>query len=344
MTTPPAFPGWPPLPTRPPVLPVVPREYHEFYRTPSQRWWRPLAAVGGFVLVWVILAIALVLAATAVDLASGQVTSEELREGRITPTLFLANNLSLAIGIPLAMLAHWAASSQRPRWLSSVAGGFRWTLFLRFVLLALPAYLVAVAVEGLVTDSWSGLEIGRDTAFLIVAIVLTTPFQAAGEEFAFRGFLARVVGSWFPARRVGLVVAGAVTSIAFAVLHLAADPWLNAFYLLVGVTMSVLVWRTGGLEAAVALHVVNNLLGLMTVPFTGLDGIFDREAGVGNPWVLLPAGAVLVSAGLMLWQARRLRLATATAPAGPGRPTMGTSDDGRGASGPGYPTSDEGVT
>lgn len=340
MSTP--FPGWHALPSTPSVLPVVPREYHEFYRTPSRRWWRPLLALLGFVLVWVVVATVIVLTATGVDLASGQVTPEELLEQRVTPTLFLANNLTLAAAIPLAFLAHWAASGQRPRWLSSIAGGFRWTLFLRFALLALPAYLVTVIVEGLVTDSWSGLEIGRDTAFLILTVVLTTPFQAAGEEFAIRGFLARVVGSWFPARRVGMVVAAAVGSLTFAGLHLAADPWLNAFYLLVGVTMSILVWRTGGLEAAVALHVVNNLLSLMIVPFTGLDGIFDRGAGAGDPWVLLPAGAVVVSAALMLWQARRLRLTSATAPGAPPRPTMVRSDDGRGTSGPGFPTT-EGV-
>ena len=47
------------------------------------------------------------------------------------------------------------------------------------------------------------------------------------------------------------------------------------------------------------------------------SGIFDREAGVAGPETLWQMGAVVVVAGLMLWQAERLRLPRTAAPAAP---------------------------
>ena len=44
----------------------------------------------------------------------------------LTPTLLLAVNLSNAASIPLSMLLQRAFFGQRGRWLSSVAGRFRW--------------------------------------------------------------------------------------------------------------------------------------------------------------------------------------------------------------------------
>jgi membrane protease YdiL (CAAX protease family) len=112
-----------------------------------------------------------------------------------------------------------------------------------------------------------------------------------------------------------LVVSTAITGVGFMLLHGAGDPWLNAFYLYFGVLACVLTWRTGGLEAAIALHVVNNLAGLAWVPFTGIEGLFDREAGVGDPAVLLQMAIVTLVAAGLLWLGSRAKL---TQSAGPG--------------------------
>jgi membrane protease YdiL (CAAX protease family) len=198
--------------------------------------------------------------------------------------------------------------------MSSVTGGFRWGLFGRFVLVAAPIFLlglgVDIALSGVPEFRWTA-----DSAFLIVAILVTTPFQAAGEEYGLRGIVARSIGSWFGARRLGLVVAGVLSSLLFMVLHAADNVWLNTYYFSVGVICSVLVWRTGGLEAAVALHVCNNLISEVTLPFGGLEGVFDRGPESADATILFQLVFTLAVMAGMLWLARRHKLPRSAAPA-----------------------------
>ncbi|HQY98472.1 MAG TPA: CPBP family intramembrane metalloprotease [Propionicimonas sp.] len=322
---PPVYPGgfqpgpnqvfWPAVPAKPSALPVVPREYHEFFRAPRFRWWKPLVAIAMFVGAWFIGSLVMTIGAMAYDVLTGRIAPDDLAayETTVTPMLFTANNLALALAIPFAGLTAWAVFGQRPKWMSSIFGGFRWRLFWRFAAVAAVVDLVYLGIS-LLTDDLSELRWNSDSAFLIVAILLTTPFQAAGEEYGVRGFLARSIGSWFGSRRVGLVVATAITSLVFMVLHGADNFWLNLFYIGVGVACSILVWRTGGLEAAVALHVFNNLFSEVTLPFMPLDDLFNRGPEAAGVEALLPLTfTFLVMAG-MLWVARRQRVASISAP------------------------------
>ena len=324
-----AWPAQPPppgngAPVKPAALPVVSREYHEFFRAPRFRWWRPLLAIAMFVAAWFVATLLISLPPILLDTASGRLDPMAAAQGdlKLTPLLFLANNLSLAAAIPLAGLTAWAVFGQRPRWMSSIAGGFRWGLFWRFVAVAVPILAVSLGVEVLLSGP-PELTWNADSWFLIIAIVLTTPLQAAGEEYGIRGLLARSVGSWFGAARVGLVVATVITSVVFMLLHGAGDPGLNGYYFGVGVACSILVWKTGGLEAAVALHVVNNLIGEFTLPFGGLEDMFNREAGVAGPEILIQMFFTLLLVAALLLVARRLRIRQSAAPAavrpGPGQ-------------------------
>jgi membrane protease YdiL (CAAX protease family) len=175
--------------------------------------------------------------------------------------------------------------------------------------------LVAAAVHVVVLAGWlvangppGDLRFRPETSFLLAAILLTTPLQAAGEEVAFRGLAARAVGSCFSARLVGLVVATTVTSLLFMLVHGAEDLRLNAFYFCLALAASVLTWRSGGLEAAIALHVVCNLTTMLFLPFLGLDGFFDRGAGAGGGEALAQLAAVVLTTAALLWQTRRIGL------------------------------------
>ncbi len=312
--------GWPPAPVPPagppPALPVVPREYHEFYRTPRFRWWRPLLALGMFGASWFLATLILSVVALAYEVGTGNLDPRDVAAGKlaVTPVIFLANNLALAAAIPLAWAAHRAVFGQRIGWLSSIAGRFRWGLFGRFTAFAVVCYLVWMVIETLLTGWPEDLAVRPETGFLMVSVLLTTPLQAAGEEVAMRGLGARAIGSWFPGSRAGLVVSAVITATVFMLLHGAGDPWLNVFYFYFGVVACVLTWRTGGLEASIALHVVNNLLSMLLLPFLGVDGLFDREAGAGSPLVLVQVAVVTLVAAGMLRQAARARLPQSAAP------------------------------
>jgi membrane protease YdiL (CAAX protease family) len=257
------------------------------------------------------------LAGYTVEVVAGRITPAEAMAGRITPVLFLANNIGLALAIPLAIGAHALVYRQRPGWLASIQGRFRWRVLARFVAVCLPIFLAWLAVELFVFGGIDELHPRSETWFMIGVILLTTPLQSAGEEYAFRGLLSRSLGSCFGARRVGLVVSVGVSAGVFALAHGAGDPWLNLFYVAFGGIASWLTLRTGGLEAAIALHAVNNLVAMSFLPFTGLEGLFERDAGTGSPLVLVMLAVLVGAAAAILWQARRLALPQAAAPGAP---------------------------
>lgn len=298
-------------------LPVVPRSYHDYYRTPAFRWWQPPAALGLLAAAWAVVVVTVTLPAVFYEVGSGQTTLEGISNGTMTPSLLLANNLGIALVIPLAIGVHRIVFVQRPGWLFSIVGRLRWNLCGRFTVVAAGVHLLMVvawvAVVGLPDD----LHTRPETWVLMAVVVLTTPLQAAGEEVVFRGLATRAIGSWFASARAGLVVAAATTAALFVGLHAAEDAWLNVFYLALAVVCSVLTWRTGGLEAAIALHVVANLSTMLFLPFLGLDGFFDRQAGSGGAQAVVQTGALIVTGVALLWRARHLALPSRLAPSSP---------------------------
>ena len=296
------------------TLPIEPREYHDFYRTPRFRWWHSAVALVLFIGGWGAAVLGATIGALLYESLVGGATIEEISDGLLTPSLFLANNVGVALAIPAGLLAHWALLGQRPGWLFSIQGRLRWAVLGRFLVMAAVVHVTALVLWLSVNGAPADLRVRPETWFLLVVILLTTPLQAAGEEVAFRGLGARAVGSWFARPGVGLVVSTAVTAALFMALHIAGDVMLNAFYVCLALGASLLTWQTGGLEAAVALHVVANLTTMLFLPFLGLADVFDRASGTGGVQALTQAAAVVVATAALLWHSRRLELPVRTAP------------------------------
>ena len=119
----------------------------------------------------------------------------------VTPSSMLYLNLTLASLTVVAMVIVRLVHRLRPRWLSSVMPGIRWKFFFVCVGLAVVALVVSVVVGELLPHQASGDiggEINELTGTLVatgIVILLTTPFQALGEEYAFRGYLMQAFGS-----------------------------------------------------------------------------------------------------------------------------------------------------
>jgi len=310
-------------PTKPP-LPVVETDYPSFWRTPRWSPWRvvltiPVALIAFFVLSSLMIGLALV-----VDEVTGRVPVADavsnLANGRgITPAVFIANNLALAGLIPIAMLVSVAIFGQPVRWLTSVVGRLRWGWLGVCFAVLVPIWLVLGILE---LGSTAGeLHVGRDTGLLIVGILLTTPLQCAGEEFGFRGLANRTFASILPHGASGAVLGALVSSLLFMLAHMAADIWLNIFYFSFGLIACYLVWVTGGLEASIAMHVVNNLVGEATFPFLpDISTMMDRSAGTGSPLALVQLLAPLLGAVLITRLARRRGIQRRSAPGRPSWP------------------------
>lgn len=287
------------------ALPLVPQDYYGLLRTERYRWWKGLLGIV-LLLVGLLLASAVAVAIGIVidvgrgDITPDQLTAEEISAGSLPmgPALFVASNVGLASMIPLSALLNRMLFGQRGGWLSSVAGRFRWRWLLWCLLLVGVPWLAYYAIMlGVAPATEAPVVLSGSVVVLLLLILVTTPLQAAGEEWGFRGFVQRCLAAMVPDPRIGLGVAAVLGAAMFTVLHVAADPWLNLFYFGLGLVFTALVWRTGGLEAAVTLHVVNNVSALVPVVLTGqLGSSFDRSAGTGDWSVLVPLvlGAVLV--------------------------------------------------
>ncbi|WP_316667393.1 type II CAAX prenyl endopeptidase Rce1 family protein [uncultured Propionibacterium sp.] len=305
-------------------LPVQPTRYHGLWRSPRWRVWRPIvgALVGG--VLWFVALSVFSTIGVGIDLAGGRYGSfqEYLREaatgGGLTPAIFIANNLALACSIPIVWLVA-RLHSQPIGFVHSVTGRFRWRWFGHCLLVLLPVWVVFIAVETLLAGGFDGLAVTADTPVLILGVLLTTPIQCAGEEWFFRGGINRLVASCFPQRTrtlgiVSALVGGAVSSLCFMRAHSAQDPWLNITYFGFAVVACLMCYRTGGLEASTAMHILNNMTSMVFVPFSDISRMFDRSEGTGSPASLLQLVVLAIAAALTCWRARARGLATTSEP------------------------------
>lgn len=310
-----------------PTLPVKQTDYTSFWRVAAWSWWQPIVALLITGVGWLILTAILFGAATAIDIATGRTQASEFDPNELTPLGFIGNNLGLAALIGLALFVSFVIFKQRPGYIISVLGRMRWRWLARCFLLLTPLWLIymgAMTWWEIRTKGTLDLSVNSDTWLMLAGILLTTPLQAAGEEFGFRGVVNRSAASFFANPKVGFGVGALISSLLFMSVHAATDPWLNVYYFVFGLVACLVTWRTGGLEAAIAMHAVNNLVSLALVPFSDFSDLFNREAGVGDPSVLIGMIVMAAAVALLLWQAKRNDIAMTSAP---GASMLGSQSD-----------------
>jgi membrane protease YdiL (CAAX protease family) len=269
------------------------------------RWWKPLLCL----LLVIPLALVMMSLAIVPVLIAGWITGADLITTmditNLGPIAFIYLNLSLIVFIPASGLSIWIVHGIRPRFLSSVAGGIRWRWLLRCVAVILPLWALYAGLAAL-SDPPTSPRPDQWAALLVIVLVMT-PLQAAGEEYFFRGWIMQNVGAWFARPMVGLVVSLIVSAVAFSTAHLSPDPWILGTIACIGLAAGIATWRTGGLEAAIAIHAVNNVLTYAAVMiFGGWSQAFVRPQTTGTPMMLVLAAAVSgIALALVLWQAKR---------------------------------------
>ena len=249
----------PPLVLERTALPPDGAGYPQILRGESYVWWRSvLGVVVGlalFLLITAVVSQALVTLFWATT-AGNQSYRDYFAKAFAfeLPIGMLSVNLGLAALIPVAWGLMAAIHQMKPRWLSSVQPRIRW----RYLFGSLA--IAAVALNGVMllsTTVGEPLSIHPQEGFwaFLAVIVLTSPLQAAAEEIFFRGYLLQALGSLVPRAWFGVVV----SSVVFALLHGTQNLPLFADRLVFALLAGLLVWRTGGLEAAIAAHVINNV-------------------------------------------------------------------------------------
>ncbi|MDN4160569.1 type II CAAX endopeptidase family protein [Nocardioides abyssi] len=296
--------------------------YERLHRLGRTGWWRPLVGVLLLVLLvlvlqtvaTVVLAIYLVARGVGVDEALDKLSGDP-----VTPSFLALVNVGWALAIPAVWLVGYALHRMRPGWVSSVGLRLRWRWFAVCFAVAFLALLLTLVVSALLPSQGAGTEVSTDvneftrtTRDFALVVLLLTPLQAAGEEYAFRGYLTQAFGGLVRWRWVAVVVPAFVFALAHGVgqdLPIFFDRF--AFGLVAG----TLVILTGGLEAGIAMHVLNNWLAFgIALTFGDMTSALNPSGGT---WWSLPVTLTqsLAFLGLTLLAARSLGIRTTAEPA-----------------------------
>ncbi|MGQ4270241.1 lysostaphin resistance A-like protein [Nocardiopsis changdeensis] len=289
-------------PPPPHLRPPTALPYHRLTRLErrTSRWWRPLTTVAVALAVFVVL---ILLASGALMLASLLVPwlpepSDLDTFALDNPTDMLLTFGMLALMIPAVLLgARWGGG--RSRILHSVAGRLRWSMMLRAAAVLVPLY-AAVYWGSFLLDPPDDAAVPRFDAMLVAGLavcVALVPLQCAAEEYAFRGLPQQVLGTWLRSPLWGIVL-----PVPLFMLGHGYD-WVGQVDIAVfALCMGFLVWKSGGLELAIAVHTANNLTLLLAAPFS--PSSLDQGA-VDPATLLISVPLTLVStAGLALWFSR----------------------------------------
>ena len=166
--------------------------------------------------------------------------------------------LSLAIFIPILYIASKIVRDRPFSSYSSSRGGWNWKIYFKCLLIPLTLYIVFLLISSLM-----GNEKGGNSQVSLMAMVISLiliPVQCIAEEHVFRGFLMQTLGSWLKNPLLAIII----QAIIFAAVH--SYNYLGVISVgITGIMFGWLSWRTNGLEAASAIHSINNMVSFYTV-------------------------------------------------------------------------------
>ncbi len=306
---------------RPDLLPGArPLPYHRIHRGGRPGVWRPIVGVLSLGLAFLVVIPVIVQVPFAIGLA---LAGRDVVDGidRLldlddpTPLGLAYLNVVLALAIPAVWLITRTLHGLRPGWVASVRPRLRWGWFVACFGLSVVAMIATLIVSAVVPSQGEGTEISghlndftSTTRDFLLVVLFLTPLQAAGEEYAFRGYLSQAFGGIFGRAWAGVLF----PALLFALAHGAQSAPVFFDRFAFGLVAGLLVVLTGGLEAGIAMHVLNNWLAF------GLALAYGDMASTLNPtgdsWWSIPVTLTqsLVYLALVVLVARRTGLRTRT--------------------------------
>jgi hypothetical protein len=312
-----------------PLAPDFRPQYHQLHRVGRPGIWRSLV---GSVLVLVLVFLLVPAIAGAIAFAALMAAGNTMEEttavldvtAEATPTGLALLNIVIAAAIPVSWAVTWWLHRLKPRWLSSVAPRLRWRFLLVCLGLSVVALLASLGVGLLLPLAPGESPVGEVNDFttrtrdFMLVVLLLTPLQAAGEEYLFRGYLTQAFGSLVWGRRASQALAVVGPALIFALFHgFSQDAPVFFDRFAFGIVAGILVIRTGGLEAAIAMHVLNNFLAFgLALAFGDLTTALNAS-GDSSWWMILSTlTQSLVYLALASWVAKGMGLVNVGPPVG----------------------------
>ncbi|MFD4611125.1 type II CAAX prenyl endopeptidase Rce1 family protein [Streptomyces sp. NPDC058440] len=283
--------------------------YHRMARySPHHRWWRPLLGTVVLVVGSVLVAGILYALVDGIGWAAGY---PELPDGGTDFGPIANTGLDLAfiaLDLPLVLLVVLWLGRRPAGTVASVTGRPRWGWLGWCLLAAVPPMVLLPVVAGFLpgdegdgggSDVWAGWQTFLVSLAMLAVLV---PLQSAAEEYVFRGWLLQAAGAYLRSPWLAVLP----QAVLFAAAHGWGTPWGFADLLVFAVVAGLLTIRTGGLEASMALHALNNLLAF-GVSAAYVDGLASDETAADASWqlALIDMASVLLFAAIVLRLARR---------------------------------------
>lgn len=237
---------------------AAPVPYHRLLRTlPRHRWWKPLLAAGVLLLASGVLMLALLVGYVIFDpvLRESFLAKDSPDTFALPPTLELSGIavMTLAVAATVRMVY-----GQPLGLVSSATGRLRWRIIADTLPIAVAVMTPPVVLSFLLSPGLDLPSVSSAWGTLLLLLILA-PLQSAAEEYVFRGFLFQALGAWI---RPGWLVT-LLTVPLFVIGHdygIEGGVSVACFASIAG----WLVLRTRGLEAAIALHAVNNVVAFIS--------------------------------------------------------------------------------
>lgn len=311
------YPVYPPVQQRP----AEPLDYHRLTRTyATYRWWKPvmvgLIALGLYIGASIITTIIFMVAVIDDPALNQKFNEMALSPDTIDmsdPGIFAFTMISLILLLPTILIATRIMNVQKVGTLTSVTGKMRWGWLGKCMLVALSILTLSLALSFGV-DTASGIPFEPDFAapnmwLLLILTLLLVPFQATAEEYIFRGYLMQLLGSWLRHPAFAILI-----PVPFFMAGHMYDIYGQLDVGFFAIAAGWLAWRTGGLEAAIALHVVNN-----SVIFAlGAIGLVDVSSSESNlPSLIASIITTLIFVAVVVWLANKNNIERRSTPPAP---------------------------
>ena len=267
----------------PQIQPREPAEYHKLSAGPDRRWYRPLLAIVIALVVFLALSTVVTLLPLAVP-ALHSPGYEQLITGEIDatdPVVFAVLMLSIAVLIPAVLVGVALGARMGIGYFFSVEGRLRYKWLATCFAIAIPIFALAFIPMSLLEGT--EFKPGPQLVILLLLTLVLVPFQSAAEELTFRAGFLQMFGSWIPNRWASLIVATLASAPVFALLHGSLDVWILADLTVFSLCAVFLMWYTGGVEAAIAMHASNNMVILTIEAFSNTSDSLISEETTSTP-------------------------------------------------------------
>jgi membrane protease YdiL (CAAX protease family) len=276
-----------------------PLAYHRLsHANPAYRWWKPIVvAVVAFVIYLIFAIVVLRLLESIASALLSELEYNEYSRQILSPNSVLTSPLAIAalllsvlVMTPALLLARRLMGLGGLGFLSSVAGRLRWRWF-GIALIPASAYMGVQLIIGygvaplFDTEPLGAVTVSATTFGLsLMVILLLVPLQASAEEYVFRGFVMQAVGGWVRWPAIAIVA----STIPFVLGHV-YNVWGLLEVLVFALVAAWVTLRTGGLEAAIGVHILTNVIAF-SVPALGFENVTESN---GSPEGLVTAAILL---------------------------------------------------